>query len=165
MPPRGAAFGGVPGRAATRPAAGTGDRDDRAPRRRSSTPSARPPTRSPTECRRGADKSPPPRPTHQLRQREARGHAVGALDEQIDCRGVDSRADVQRGHRPHLLVGDAESFPAGGQNPPVAECARIASIRSAAASRTCSQLSNTSSRTRPSSAAATARSHSSPVVG
>ncbi len=33
--------------------------------------------------------------------------------------------------------------------------ARIASIRSAAASRTCSQLSNTSNRTRPSSAAAT----------
>ena len=31
-PPRGAACGGVPGRAVTRPAAGTADRDDRAPR-------------------------------------------------------------------------------------------------------------------------------------
>ncbi len=37
----------------------------------------------------------------------------------------------------------------------VAERARIASIRSAAASRTCSQLSKTNSRDRPSSAAAT----------
>ena len=37
----------------------------------------------------------------------------------------------------------------------VAECARIASTRSAAASRTCSQLSNTNNRTLPSSAAAT----------
>jgi len=37
----------------------------------------------------------------------------------------------------------------------VAECARISSTRSAAASRTCSQLSITNSRTLPSSAAAT----------
>src|SRR6478672_2225384 len=37
----------------------------------------------------------------------------------------------------------------------VAECARIASARSAAASRMCSQLSITNSRTRPSSALAT----------
>ena len=37
----------------------------------------------------------------------------------------------------------------------VADCARIASMRSATASRTCSQLSITNSRTRPSSAAAT----------
>ena len=37
----------------------------------------------------------------------------------------------------------------------VADCARIASTRSAAASSTCSQLSNTSNRTLPSSAAAT----------
>ncbi len=37
----------------------------------------------------------------------------------------------------------------------VAECARIASTKPAAASRTCSQLSNTSSRTLPSNAAAT----------
>ena len=46
-PPRGAASGGVPARAGSRPAAGTADRDDHAPRWRSSTPSARPPTRSP----------------------------------------------------------------------------------------------------------------------
>ena len=37
----------------------------------------------------------------------------------------------------------------------VEDCRRMASIRSAAASRMCSQLSNTSNRTRPSSAAAT----------
>ena len=37
----------------------------------------------------------------------------------------------------------------------VSECVRTASIMSAAASRTCSQLSNTSSRERPSNAAAT----------
>src|SRR6516165_983467 len=37
----------------------------------------------------------------------------------------------------------------------VADCARISSTRSAAASRTCSQLSNTNSRMRPSNAAAT----------
>ena len=37
----------------------------------------------------------------------------------------------------------------------VADCARMASTRSAAASSTCSQLSNTNSRTLPSSAAAT----------
>ena len=47
----------------------------------------------------------------------------------------------------------------------VAECARIASIRSAAASRTCSQLSNTNNRTLPSSAAATTRSRSCPAAG
>ena len=41
----------------------------------------------------------------------------------------------------------------------VAECARMASIRSAAASRTCSQLSNTNNRTLPSSAAATTVAH------
>ena len=41
----------------------------------------------------------------------------------------------------------------------VADCARIASIRSAAASRTCSQLSNTNSRTLPSNAAATRLAH------
>ena len=37
----------------------------------------------------------------------------------------------------------------------VADCARMASIRSAAASSTCSQLSNTNNRTLPSNAAAT----------
>ena len=41
------------------------------------------------------------------------------------------------------------------ESPRSADCARMASTRSAAASRTCSQLSNTNSRTRPSSAAAT----------
>jgi hypothetical protein len=55
--PRGAAFGGVPARAATRPAAGIGDLDDLVPRWRSSTPSTRRPVRWPRESRRGADKS------------------------------------------------------------------------------------------------------------
>ena len=46
----------------------------------------------------------------------------------------------------------------------VADCARMASIRSAAASSTCSQLSNTNNRTLPSKAAATAHSRSYPAV-
>ena len=50
-----------------RPAAGTDDRDDHAPRWRSSTPSARPPTRWPTGSRRGGGRSPPPRPPRQRR--------------------------------------------------------------------------------------------------
>ena len=41
----------------------------------------------------------------------------------------------------------------------VADCARMASTRSAAASSTCSQLSNTNSRTLPSNAAATRLGH------
>ena len=61
-PPRGAAFGGVPGRAGSRPAAGTADRDDHAPRWRSSTPSARPPTRWLTGCRRVCGRFPRQRP-------------------------------------------------------------------------------------------------------
>ena len=48
--------------------------------------------------------------------REARGHTPGAFDEQIDCRRVDAPADIQRGHQPHLLVGDPQSFAAGGHN-------------------------------------------------
>ena len=48
--------------------------------------------------------------------REARGHTLGAFDEQTDCGRVDSPAEVQRGHRAHLLVGDSKSFAAGGQD-------------------------------------------------
>ena len=48
--------------------------------------------------------------------REARRHALGAFDEQTHRGRVDSRADVQRGHRPQLLVGDPQSFAAGGQD-------------------------------------------------
>ena len=33
--------------------------------------------------------------------------ALGTFNEQGDCGRVDSRADIQRGHRPQLLVGDA----------------------------------------------------------
>jgi hypothetical protein len=49
-------------------------------------------------------------------QREARSHTAGAFDEQGCGSRVDSRADVQRGHQPHLLVGDPKSFAAGGQD-------------------------------------------------
>ncbi len=87
---------------------------------------------------------------------EARGHTAGAFDEQIDCGRVDSAAEIQRGHRPHLLVGDRQPFAAGGHEfAPSPSAARMASIRSAAASSTCSQLSNTNNRTLPSNAAAT----------
>ena len=48
--------------------------------------------------------------------REARRNSLGAFDEQGDRGRVDSRADVQRGHRPQLLVGDTQSLAASGQN-------------------------------------------------
>ena len=116
-PPRGAACGGAPGRAVTRPAAGTGHRDDHAPRWRSSTPSAKPPTRSPTESRPGAGRSPPPRPPHQLwPSRSAEPQLRARSTNRLHCGRVDSRRDIQRGHRPHLLVGDPQSFAAGGHD-------------------------------------------------
>ncbi len=55
--------------------------------------------------------------------------------------------DRQRSHRPYLFVGDAQALTAGRQDLVVREATRIASTRSAAASSTCSQLSNTSNRT------------------
>ncbi len=39
---------------------------------------------------------------------EKRGPTVCAFGEQIDCRRVDSPAEFQRGHRPHLLVNDPQ---------------------------------------------------------
>jgi hypothetical protein len=54
-----------------------------------------------------------------------------------------------------LLVADTQPSRLVAKTFTVDDCARIASIRSAAASRTCSQLSNTNNRTLPSSAAAT----------
>ena len=50
-------------------------------------------------------------------QREAWCHIARPLDEQRHRRRVDSCPDLQRGHRPQLLVGDPQSFAAGGQNP------------------------------------------------
>ena len=50
-------------------------------------------------------------------QREARGHTTGAFEKQCHRSGVDTRAEVQRGHRPQLLVGDLQTLTAGGQNP------------------------------------------------
>jgi len=49
--------------------------------------------------------------------REARCNALSALDEKARRRRVDSCAHVQRGHQPQLLVGDPQSFAAGGQDP------------------------------------------------
>ena len=74
--PHGAVSGGAPDRAATRPAAGTGRRGGRAPRSRSSTPSATPPTRSPAESHRGDGR--PPRPP-QRSQSSTEQRDVGAL--------------------------------------------------------------------------------------
>jgi hypothetical protein len=51
-----------------------------------------------------------------LVQREARRDAAGAFNEQFHCGRVDSRADVQRGHRPQLLVGDPQALAAGGHD-------------------------------------------------
>jgi hypothetical protein len=47
-----------------------------------------------------------------LGHRHLRRHTAGALDEQID-----RRLDVQRWHRPLLLIGQAQSFSARVQNP------------------------------------------------
>ena len=44
------------------------------------------------------------------------GDAMGTFDEQGHCGRVDTRADVQRRHRPQLFVGDPQSFAAGGQD-------------------------------------------------
>ena len=155
-PPRGAACGGVPGRAVTRPAAGTGDRDDHAPRWRSSTPSARPPTRWPTGSRRGGGRSPPPRPPRRpWPSRSAAPHCgrvrrTGSPRPSRFPRRRPARAPATTARRrPPILRG---WWPGSVT---VAECARMASTRSAAASSTCSQLSNTNSRTLPSNAAAT----------
>ena len=110
-------FGGVPVRAAIRPAAGTADRDGRGPR----SPYRRHPRGRQLDgqgypVKAAADFH------HRARlircgHREARGDALGAFDEQIDCRRVDSIADIQRGHRPHLFLGDSESLSTGGQDP------------------------------------------------
>ena len=59
---------------------------------------------------------------------------------------------IQRTHSSHLLVGEPKSFAAGRQDSGCRRFPSTSSIRSAAASRTCSQLSNTSSRILPSSA-------------
>ena len=48
---------------------------------------------------------------------EARCNGLSAFEEQAHRRRVDSRADVQRGYGPHLLLGDPESFAAGGNDP------------------------------------------------
>ena len=107
-PPHDVTSGGAPGRDATRRAAGIGHRAGHAPPSPSSMPSAMPPTRWPTGCRRDAGRSLRPLPT---RSTETRRHIAGTFDEQVD-----RRSGFQRSHRPHLLVGDPESLTAGGQH-------------------------------------------------
>ena len=108
-PPHGAVCGGVPGRAATPPAAGTADPDDHAPRSAvidaireaaSSMANGIPSRRRQISTTAAASSG--------RGHREARRHAAGAFDEQAHRGRVDSRADVQRGHRPQLLVGDPQ---------------------------------------------------------
>ena len=143
-----------------RPAAGTADRDDHAPRPRSSTPSARPPARWPTGSRRGAGRSPPPRPPHQRRPPRSAAKRLERVRRTRPPR--QSRCPRRRPARAPATAARRRLRVLRGWWPRswyVAEAARMASIRSAAASSTCSQLSNTSSRTLPSNAAATALGH------
>ena len=122
--------------------------------RQSSTAFATRPTRWPVGSRRGGGRSRRPRSScvrcdeGWARQPDARStNNAAALSRR--------RCDVQRRHRPKLFVGQPQALPAGGQESSRSSSGpRIASIMSAAASRTCSQLSNTSSRDRPSKAAA-----------
>ena len=111
----------------------------------SSTACATRPTRSPAGSRPGGGRSPRPR-LRRLGQRNARRHSVGALDEQRRGSRIGTVRTSSDGtgqscssasRRPSRLVATTVT---------VAECCRIASIMSAAASRTCSQLSNTSRR-------------------
>ena len=138
-----------------RPAAGTADRADHAPRWRSSTPCVRPPTRWPTGCRRGDGRCPPrlwPRrvgPSENrcatLRARSTNNAtAAESLPASTSSEGTTHNCSSAT-PSPSRLVATIRT---------VADRARIASTRSAAASRTCSQLSNTNNRTRPSNAAA-----------
>ena len=124
--------------------------------RPSSTPSARPPTRWPTGSRRGGGRSPPPRRPHQPWPARSAGPRCGR---------VRRTAPPPRSRCPHRTSSEGTGHNCSSATPnpsrlvanirTVAECARIASTRSAAASRTCSQLSNTNNRTLPSNAAAT----------
>ena len=131
MPPRGAACGGVPARAGTRPAAGTGDRDDHGPHWPSSTPSARPPTRWPAVSRRGVGRSPPPRRPHQpwpsrsARQHCGRVRQTGPPPQSRCPPAPPARAPATTARRrPPVLRGWSP------RTVTVAECARIASTRS-----------------------------------
>ncbi len=115
-PRRGAGCDGVPGRAASRPAAGTADPDDHAPRSRSSTPSARPPTRWLTGCRRVCGRFPPQRPPRRAGPARSPTPHLGTVDEKVHGGGFGSRADVQRRDTPQLFFADPQSFAAGREN-------------------------------------------------
>ena len=63
------------------------------------------------------DRSPPPRLASSASPTEKRGDTCCARSTNKAHRGrVDARAHVQRAHRPQPLVGDAESFAAGGHD-------------------------------------------------
>ena len=83
--------------------------------RRSSTPSERPPTRSPAESRRGGGRSRPPRSASSV-HREARSDSAGRVRRTASPRPSRFPRDVQRRHRPDLLVGHPKSFAAGGED-------------------------------------------------
>ena len=74
-PPCGAASGVVPDRVVTRPTTGTVDLDDPAPPTPSSTPSAMPPTRWPTESRQADGRSRPRRPLRRIVNSKSRHDA------------------------------------------------------------------------------------------
>ena len=113
---RGAVCGGVPVRAVSRPAAGNGDRDDHAPRWGH--------RRHPRGCQLNGQGYPIETLANlddsggfiAVDHRKARRNTLSAFNEQAHRRRVDSRCRVQRGDRPHLLLGDPESFSAGGQD-------------------------------------------------
>ena len=156
-PPRGAAFGGVPSLAVIRPGGGTGDRGDHEPHRRSWKPSARLPVRWPTGSHRGGDKD-----LHRRRligQRPETMHC-GAFDEQLHG----SRVKVQRGDQPQLLVGNAQTFPAGGQDLHRGRVREDGLDKIGDGVATCSQLSNTNSRTCPPTRRPPTRPRSYPAV-
>jgi hypothetical protein len=112
MPLRGAACGGVPARAGSRPAAGTADRDGHEPRSPSSKPSARPPARWPTGSRRGAGSSPHrgglgrPWPPRSARQRCGRVRQTGSSPRSRCPHAPPARAPATTARRrPPILRG------------------------------------------------------------
>ena len=155
LPPRGAASGGAPDRAASRPAAGTGRRDGHAARRPSSTPSATPPARSPAGSRRVAGRSPPPRRRVRAARVEVGRQRPGPLDEQRRT-PLSPHRSVRPATAPATAARRRPAGPRGwwrgSSSAPGA--ARIASTIRPPRRATCSQLSSTSSDRRPARASA-----------
>ena len=123
---------------------------------RSSTACVRRPTRSPAESRRGGGRSRRQRSASSACQRNARCDTVCA-------RSMNNDAAAESSPGRASSDGTGQSCSSATRNPSrlvariftVDEAAKIDLDHVGAASRTCSQLSNTSSRDRPSNAAAT----------